>query len=257
MKESRWGLSRVLMLAVAATVAASVPPATDRGPPPVVGDIVVALTSASERLSLVEASRCWRAGLRTVVALDDAAVAERLNAQPDARVHAEHYAYVPNEEATGAPEQKRHAPRSGDFRAALLPALAHTHWVMEAAAAGHADADAEAARHPAPYAWMLMGDDVRAGIGLLAVWRGPDCPLRRQRAAQTRRTQCFTCRTCAPCSRAWTPSSPWRSATTCGCTSSTPTWKRPGARGGAASSGVRSGHPSTGPRKATPRTSLA
>ncbi|GIL77275.1 hypothetical protein Vretimale_3047 [Volvox reticuliferus] len=98
-------------------------------------EFVVALASATTRLSLAQATRSYRAGMQTLIMTDNETMVPFLNTVYSK--YREVYKYHPDEHTVA---EKMHAKNPGDYRAALAPFAAHLHFGDT-------------------YKWMLYGDD--------------------------------------------------------------------------------------------------
>lgn len=102
-------------------------------------DFVAVIVSTSNRLALTHSTRCWRNGMRTIIATN----ASDVEAKELTRIHkAHHETYVPVADELRESADRAHGRRPGDVRAALLPSLAHQLLKGD-------------------YKWMLYADDVR------------------------------------------------------------------------------------------------
>ncbi|MEW5298829.1 MAG: hypothetical protein WDW36_001908 [Sanguina aurantia] len=99
---------------------------------------IYATSSFTARHALVDASRAWRAGLRSFIMTNDSTYVEQ-HSTAGAAYH-EHYAhFVDDSEEAGT----MRGQMSGDTRWALAPVLAHQYYQQ----------------HASDWRWMLMGDD--------------------------------------------------------------------------------------------------
>ncbi|GAX82109.1 hypothetical protein CEUSTIGMA_g9537.t1 [Chlamydomonas eustigma] len=101
-------------------------------------DIVLVVPSTMARLPLVQKTRSWRKGIRTLIATDAGTSAALELTTHFSSSHLETYIHIDDEKPQ--PNLKPYAKRPGDYRGAQAPFLAHKHFGDT-------------------YKWMMYGDD--------------------------------------------------------------------------------------------------